>query len=154
METDIEEIFNSINWFCVFIYVCAFIALYAAITLEYKDLFCPLENQQAKVGNGAAYEKGKPELEDDYLTLLAKIRISSRYDESSVYWRRSIIFSVLLTFTLLILILQRLPNAYEILVSFSVIYLFIFLFLTYYQEVVSKPATKQVNEATDLLTRF
>jgi len=140
-------------WFTLFIYAAAFIALYAAIALEYKDLFCP-NNDEAKWGNGAAYEKGKPYKRDDFHTLLAKIRISSRYDEASVYWRRSIIFSVLLTFTLLILVLRRLPSAYEVLTSFVIIYLFTFFFLIYYQEVVSKPATKQVNDATNLLSVY
>jgi len=52
---------------------------------------------------------------------------------------------------LLLCVLRRLPDAYELLASFVIIYLFIFLFLVYYQEVVSKPATKQVNEATNLI---
>ena len=53
---------------------------------------------------------------------------------------------------LLLFILRRLPTGTEILISFIIIYLFIYLFLVYYQEVVSKPATKQVNEATDMLS--
>jgi len=141
-------------WFEIFIYSSFLIAFYAALSLEYKDLFCPDEKQEAKIGNGAAYEKGKPEKNDTFHTLLAKIRISSRYDESSVYWRRTIVFSILLTFTILLLVLRRFPTAYEILVSFVVLYLFTFLFLIYYQEVVSKQATKQVNDATNLLSRF
>jgi hypothetical protein len=140
--------------FWILIYSAALIALYVALMLEYKDLYCPKDGQTPKVGNGAAYAEGKAGKEDDYYTLLAKIRISSRYDEASVYWRRSIVFSVLLTFTLLPLILRRFPDAYEVLTSFIVIYLFIFLFLVYYQEVVSKPATNQVNEATSLITRY
>lgn len=141
----------DINWFDVFIYFCAFLALYFALYLEYYDLYCPHNDQICKVGNGASYSEGKPEKDDDYYTLLEKIRISSRYDEASVYWRRVIIFSVLLTFTLLILILRGLPNGREVLISFVTIYLFTFLFLTYYQEVVSKQATIQVNEATKIL---
>lgn len=141
-----------INWFDVLIYAATFIALYFAIDLEYYDLFCPEPGQTCKVGNGAAYASGKPSCHDDVDTLLTKIRISSRYDEASVYWRRSIVFSVLLLFTLLLFVLRRLPNGTEILISFVIIYLFIYLFLVYYQEVVSKPATKQVNEATDLLS--
>jgi len=148
-----EEYFESINWFTVIIYLSALIALYAAIVLEYKDLFCPLENQLPDYGNGASYSEGKPNLNDDYYTLLAKIRISSRYDEASVYWRRCIIFSVLLSFTLLFCVLRRLPNGYELLASFTVIYLFTYLFLVYYQEIISKAATKQINEATNLLKR-
>ena len=150
----LEECYDyveNINWFTVLAYLIAFIALYAAIILEQKDLFCPYENQKCEVGNGAAYAEGKPCENDNFHTLLAKIRISSRYDEASVYWRRCIIFSVLLSFTLLLCVLRRLPDAYELLASFVIIYLFIFLFLVYYQEVVSKPATTQVNEATNLI---
>ena len=147
------EYFEHIDFFTIIVYISAFIALYAAFVLEYKDLFCPYENQECKIGNGAAYIDGKPDKHDDYHTLLAKIRISSRYDEASVYWRRCIIFSVALTFTLLLIVLRRLPSGYEVLSSFIIIYLFIFLFLVYYQEVVSKPATKQVNDATDILKR-
>lgn len=142
---------EHIDWFTVLAYTCAFIALYAAIILEYKDLFCPLEGQEAKWGHGAAYASGKPDKDDDYYSLLAKIRISSRYDEASVYWRRCIIFSLLLSFVLLTCILMNLPSGYQLLASFTIIYLFTYLFLVYYQEVVSKPATKQVNDATSLL---
>ena len=143
----------NIDWFTTFIYLSAFIALYAAYLLEYKDLFCPYDGQSCQIGNGAAYEKGKPHKEDDIYTLLQKIRISSRYDEASVYWRRCIIFAVLLSFTLLFCVLRRLPNGYELLASFTVIYLFTYLFLVYYQEIISKAATKQINEATNLLKR-
>ena len=143
---------DYINWFDVFIYFAVFLALYFAIYLEYYDLFCPHEGQVCKVGNGAAYAEGKPSKNDNIDTLLEKIRISSRYDEASVYWRRTIIFSVLLTFTLLLLILRKLPSGTDVLISFVTIYLFTFLFLVYYQEVVSKPATEQVNEATALLS--
>ena len=142
-----------INWFDVLMYIIAFIALYFAIYLEYYDLYCNGVDEVCKVGNGAAYAAGKPNKHDDIDALLAKIRISSRYDESSVYWRRVIIFSVLLMFTLLTLVLRRIPNGTELIISFITIYLFTFLFLVYYQESVSKPATQQVNEATALLNK-
>lgn len=149
----LDDCLESIDWFTIIIYLCTLVALYSALILEYKDLFCPLENQLPDYGNGASYSEGKAKLNDDYYTLLAKIRISSRYDESSVYWRRCIIFSVLLSFTLLFCIMKRFPTGYEVLASFTIIYLFTYLFLVYYQEIVSKPATKQVNDATTLLKR-
>jgi hypothetical protein len=142
-----------VNWFDVVIYIIAFVALFFAIRREYLDLYCPKDGQVCKIGNGAAYAGGKPSKYDNVDVLLEKIRISSKYDESSVYWRRVIIFSVLLLFTLLVLVLRRLPTGTEALISFIVIYLFTFLFLVYYQEVVSKPATQQVNEATALLAK-
>jgi hypothetical protein len=143
---------DYVDWFDVLVYVIIFTALYFALYLEYYDLFCPHDGQTCRVGQGAAYEAGKPHENDDVDTLLMKIRISSRYDEASVYWRRTIVFSILLTFTLLTLLFQRLPKALELIISFITIYLFTFLFQVYYQEVVSKPATQQVNEATDMLS--
>ena len=129
-----------------------FIVFLLALHLEYKDLFCP-EGGIAKIGKANAYNRGKVKIGDDCDKILRKIRISSRYDEASVYWRRSIIFTVLLLFTVLILTLQRLPTAYEVLVSFIIIYLFIYLFQTYYQQVVSIPATQQVTDATKILKK-
>ena len=142
------ESLEEIEWFGVLVYGGALIALYVAVTLEYKDLYCPCENQKCRLGNGAAFAEGKIKKGDDLHTLLAKIRISSRYDEASVYWRRCIVFSVILSFLLLLILFQRLPTSYELLASFILIYLVSFLFLTFYQENVSKPATSQVNEAT------
>ena len=142
------ESLEEIEWFGVLVYGGALVALYAAVTLEYKDLYCPCENQKCRLGNGAAFAEGKVKKGDDLHTLLAKIRISSRYDEASVYWRRCIVFSVILSFLLLLIVFQRFPTSYELLASFILIYLVSFLFLTFYQENVSKPATSQVNEAT------
>lgn len=143
----------EIDWFTVLIYTAAIVALLTAFYLEHKDLFCPYGGI-SRYGNGAAYSLGKVNRHDSYHEILQKIRISSRYDEASVYWRRSIVFTVLLLFTIFILVLQRLPTAYETVVSFSIIYLFTFLFLTYYQHVVSKCATAQVNRATSLLEKY
>lgn len=140
---------KNIDWFTIIVYLATFIAFIFAFMLEYKDLYCPHDYQTCKVGNGAAYEKGKVNKQDDYDTILQKIRISSRYDQAFVYWRRCIIFSVLLLYTLLIVVLKRFPNGYEVLASFVIIYMFTFLFLVYYQEVVSKPATKQIVYATE-----
>jgi hypothetical protein len=148
------DYFYNINWFNILIYIIALIALYAAYILEYKDLFCPYEKQEPKIGNGSAYCQGKPKNSDGLTDTLRKIRISSRYDEASVYWRRCIIYSVVLTFTICILVLQRLPNAYESITTFILLYLSLFLFLNYYQQIVSRPATEQVNELVNKLERY
>ncbi len=146
------DYFYGISWFTIFIYISVILAFLAALHLEYKDLFSP-HGEVPMVGNGAAYERGKIKKGDRYNKILRKIRISSRYDEASVYWRRIIIFTVLLLFSVLILTQQRLPTAYEVIVAFIVIYIFTFLFLTYYQTVVSIPATGQINDATRILEK-
>lgn len=143
----------TIDWSTILFYLAMFIALYFAFTLEYKDLYCPEDGQTCKLGNCNAFIQGKPKPNDDISTLLEKIRISARYDECSVYWRRSLIFSILLTLILLILVLQRLPIAYELLTSFAIIYLFTYMFLVFYQENISKPAVQQVVDGTHLISK-
>jgi len=146
------EYLCDLPWFTIFIYTVAIVAFLAALYLEYKDLFCP-HGGVGKYGNGAAYGKGKIHKNDDYKTILQKIRISGRYDEASIYWRRSIIFTVILLFSVLILTLMRLPTAYEVIVSFIVIYLFTYLMLVYYQNTVSIYATNQIDVATRILEK-
>jgi len=139
------------NYFDIFIYLAMIITLIAALYLENKDLFWWDGYDNYSSGNGAAYSLGKPCKHDNVNSLLKKIKISSRYDESSVYWRRVIIFTILLTFFVLFLVLQRLPTGLEVLISFVVIYFFTFIFLVLFQEVVSKPATKQVDKAVRMI---
>jgi hypothetical protein len=153
MDTEWCRYFSDLPWFTVFIYVSVFVAFLAAFYLEYKDLFCP-NGQMSRIGNGAAYNKGKVYKDDSVETILQKIRISSRYDESSVYWRRSIIFTVTVLFSVLLVALRRLPTAYEVLTGFVIIYMFTYLFLNYYQDVISVPASKQVTEATKILEKM
>ena len=49
----------DIDWVTVIVFIVTLIAFYFAYILEYKDLFCPNDNQKCKLGNGAAYEEGK-----------------------------------------------------------------------------------------------
>jgi hypothetical protein len=148
-DYDMFDCIFDLPWFTIFIYIAIIITFIVAFQAEYNDIFC--SDGKAEYGNGAAYAAGKIYDDDDFDTILQKIRISSRYDEASVYWRRSIIFTILVLFVVLILALQRLPNAYEIIVSFTVIYLFTFLMLNYYQHVISKYATRQISKGTKLL---
>jgi len=144
----VSRFLPNLSWFDLFMYFATMVAFIFAVQLEYKDLYCPHPKQKCKRGRGAVHEAGKIKDDDSYDEILRKIRISSRYDESSVYWRRTIIFTVIILYSVLIISQRRLPNGYEILSSFIVIYLLFFLFLNYYQWNVSVPATKQIDEAT------
>jgi hypothetical protein len=141
------------DYFYIFICVVFLVAFVIVFIVEYNDLFC-YETDNCGIGNGAAYSEGKVSSKDSYDIILQKIRISSRYDQSSVYWRKSLLFSIIVLFSVLIITQKRLPNAYEMLAGFIIIYMLIFLFLNYYQMVVSKPATKQIVKATKLLNKL
>lgn len=134
------------DWFTGLIYFGAILILIIAIWVEKKEIYCCNGEAKCKYGHGASYYHGKVNHNDSYDEILRKIRITSRYDEASVYWRRSIIFTILLIFTLLPLVLHEFPNGYQVLVSFIVIYIFIYSFLCFYRDNVSKYATKQLSE--------
>ena len=134
------------DWFTVLVYFGALLILFIAIWVERKEIYCCNGETKCKYGHGASYYYGKVNPNDSYKEILRKIRITSRYDEASVYWRKSIIFTILLLFVLLPLVLQRFPNGYEVLVSFIVIYIFIYSFLCFYRDNVSKYATKQLSK--------
>ena len=146
---------NNVPLFTIFIYLAILTAFLFSYYIEYKDLFCqfgnPFAKGDCKSGNGAVYIKGKVKPDDSCEEILQKIRISSRYDEESVYWRRSIVFTSIAVFAVLIITQKRLPTGYEALAGFFVIYMLTFLFLNYYQRALSKPATKQVERATKIL---
>ncbi len=154
----ISEFINNLyekiteNLQIIIVYFFAIIALIAAYILEKKDLFYSQENMENNTNYIAAvYEKGIPTHDDTLSDLLTKIRISSRYDVSSVYWRRCIIVSVLLSFILIITTYRRLPTALELLCFFTVIYLCLYVFLNFYRDNLSLPATENVKHATSYL---
>lgn len=142
-----------VEWFTLLIYVGLVITLLAALSHEHEDLFNRgISNKHInKYNNGASYYLGKVSEKDDLETILQKIRISCRHDVSSVYWRRSIAFSIIISFLILIVVLQRFPTGLEWIVAVLILYLAVYFFLVYYQHVVSKPASNQVNEATNIL---
>lgn len=141
---------NELPCFTIFVYLAILVAFLFALRIEYKDLFCPYGGK-CKYGNGNSYKEGKVHRDDSCKEILQKIRISSRYDESSVYWRRSIVFASITVFAVLIIALRRLPTGWEALMGFIIIYLLTYLSLSYYQENLSKPAAKQVDRATKIL---
>ena len=137
------------DWFTIIIYLITFFTLNMALNRESKDIF-GWENHKS-IHNSTSFIKGKYDPNDDIDDLLKKIVITGIYEENSVKWRRSIIFSILLTYILLILLLQRAPTGYEITISFFVIYIFIYLFLNLYQYLISEPAGKQLNYLVEKL---
>ena len=144
---------NYTQWFTVFIYFGLIITLLAALSHEHEDLFNRGVSTKPinKYNNGASYYTGKVDHNDDLDTIFRKIRISCRHDVASVYWRRSIAFAIIVSFILLILVLQRFPTGLEWIIAVLILYLSLYFLLNWYQHVVSKPACEQVNDATRIL---
>lgn len=145
---DVKDSITYVEIFTLIIYVGLTITLFSSIGLEKNDIYYKKLNKNYL---GAVYCEGKVDPDDDLDQILEKIRISARHDVSSVYWRRSITFSILVSFVLLIAVLQRFPTGLEWIIAVLILYLTIYFFLIYYQEAISKPAVEQVTEATHIL---
>ena len=139
-----ENIYVKIkdNWKNIIVYLIILVAFVSAYILEHKDLY--KENRNL----GAVYEKGIPTETDTLSELLSKIRITSRYDVSSVYWRRCIIVSTIITFILIIISYRRLPSALELIYYFVLIYLVLYMFLNYYRDNLSIPSSEHIRTST------
>lgn len=134
------------------IYIGLSILLYIAIKYEYLDIYCP--NRSSPVcgrGMGSMYVKGKPNSLDDIITLLEKIKISSRYEKNSVKWRRSFILSLISTILIFLILFHRLPDGKETLITLAILYFLFYISLDFFQHYVTKYAIKQIDLAISLL---
>lgn len=137
----------------VIVYIVIIVLAYYAIKMEYTDLKCPSTkgNEVCGNGRGVAYIQGKPNADDDVCTLISKIGLSSKYESNSVKWRRCLIFSIIVTFAIFGLILCRLPNGQELLISILILYIASYLLLIFYYNSISRPAVKQIDQSLELL---
>lgn len=137
----------------IFMYIAMIVALYFAITCERQDLRCYGQKTRCKEGKVASIYGSKPKESDSPEKLLEKIRIASRHETSSVYWRRSLIFAIVIGFILLLLVNRRLPNGLELLITILILYLPLYLLFVYYQSHVSQHGVNRIRKATELLER-
>lgn len=147
------DIICDLPWVYILIFLILIIAVLKAFECEYNDLFC-CEPYECAYGNGSSYRKGKIKHDDTPKEILRKIRISSKYDESSVYWRRSLILAFIFLIFLSFFLLRRMPTAYETIVIIVISYLIIYLFQVYYRENLSACASKQISKATEKMEKY
>ena len=138
----------------ILIYSVLFIVTLYAIKMEFTDLRCPSTKSTSKQcgpGRGSAYVKGRPYTRDPPETLLNKISLSSSYENNTVKWRRCLIFSFVVTFIIFLLVLTRLPQGKELLICVLILYCTLYFMLSFYQNEVSRHATRQIDVSLDLL---
>lgn len=122
--------------------------------MEFTDLRCPSTKASAKQcgpGKGVAYVKGRPFTRDSPDTLLDKISLSSSYENNTVKWRRCLIFSFFVTVIIFLLVFSRLPCGKELLICVLILYCCMYFMLSFYQNEISRPATRQIDVSIDLL---
>lgn len=138
----------------ILIYTVLICVTVYAIKMEYTDLRCPTTKTHSKhcgPGKGAAYYRGRPFTRDTPDILLDKISLSGGYENNAVKWRRCLIFSLLVTLIIFLLVFTRLPSGKELLICVLVLYCCMYFMLSFYQNQISRYATRQIDVSLDLL---
>lgn len=136
----------------VVIYVIFISFLILALIVEKQDIHCrDINGKTCGVGMGRTYARGAPSSYDDIKSLLAKIRITSRYDLNSVIWRRCYIGALISALIVVFVIKNRMATGLELVSSFLIIYITFYLIMTMFQKWIAEPALKQMD---DLVARL
>lgn len=132
----------SIVIYSLFIFWLGF-AIYA----EKKDIEC--QDTRGKVcgpGLGRAYASAKPEKGDSKETLINKARATARYELNSITWRKSFIIAFIVAFLILFITTNELPDAVRLGIAFLAAYFVVYMALTSFQNLITRPALKQLDE--------
>lgn len=134
-------------------YFLIFIFLIFALLAEYSDLYCPHPKCKnlCRKGHGMPYYHGIGKEDDDFDVLLNKIKLTVRYENNSVKWRRAIIIAFIITLILIPLLYCRLADLYEIIIIFIVVYLALYLCFIFYNDTLSSEAVEVVDKNCKLL---
>lgn len=135
----------SVVVYSIFIYF-----LWFALTKESNDINC--RDSKGKICGkdmGRAYVHGKLDESDDINTLLKKLKMTSRYEINSILWRRCFIVAIISSIILIFVLKNRMPTGIELTAGFLIIYIVMYMTLTYFQQKISKPALKQLDELVE-----
>lgn len=120
---------NTINYSDLFIYAILFGVLFkVALPTEKADLTCPngpyTKNKSVcKHGNGKLVQVAKYKDEDDINTVLKKMNMLIKNKHTQVYWRRSFILSVVVSFFSNYILTGSFPDGRDFLLVFLVVYI-------------------------------
>jgi hypothetical protein len=130
--------------------VVALIAAYA----EYKDDRCTeFKTGKCGPGMGSAYAAGIPDKNDSVDALLDKVRITARYEVNSIMWRRCFIGAVVASFLILYIAHKKVPNGLQLGITFLITYITMYIIITTFQAIVTRPALAQLDDILALLRK-
>jgi len=137
----------------IVIYVIIIVVLIFILIMEYKDINCKAGGGQCGKGWGRAYSAGRPEKDDNFKTLLEKAKSTSRYEINSIFWRRAFIAAIISAFLILFILKSKCPSGITLGYSFLIIYIVMYLTFTLFQQWVTKPALKQMEQILEQLKK-
>ena len=124
-----NRITNDIKYSDLFVYAILFGVLFKiALRTEHADLTCPqgpyTKNKSVcKHGNGKLVQVAKYESKDDVKTTLKKMNMLIKNKHTQVYWRRSFILAVTVSFLGNYILTGSFPDGRNLILLFLVVYL-------------------------------
>ena len=124
-----NRITNEIKYSDLFVYTILFGVLFKVVlTTEQADLTCPqgpyTKNKSVcKHGNGKLVQVAKYERKDDVSTTLKKMNMLIKNKHTQVYWRRSFILAVIVSFFGNYILSGSFPDGRNLILLFIVVYL-------------------------------
>lgn len=127
------------NVISIIIYALIIFFVWFAIKSESIDIFCPAgckiyDKSKCGDGKGKFYLDGRGKKSDKVSVLLNKIEHLSETDEKTVLWRRSFIFSILMSILLSLLVLDHIPDGKELLLMVIVLFVICYFGYTFYRQ--------------------
>lgn len=135
----------------IVIYIVLLAILWFAFKSEWADISCASPGGECGPGKGRAYYFAHPRDDDTREELLSKLVKTSKYDLTSVHWRRAMIVSIFGAFISRYITEQKFPSAKNVALTSIVIFLISYALQMQYQSSVVIPATRQVE---DIATRL
>jgi hypothetical protein len=114
------------------------ILIFAAMIPEYKDLICPDGFYQKDMnicgdGKGKWYDGTQKNQDDDINTCFKKIKKASKSITHHVSWRFAYIISFFITTSVYLVVLKRIPPAYEFSLFIIISFLFVYFSQKFYE---------------------
>jgi hypothetical protein len=141
------EIFNTKVIITVVIYSILLFWLGFSLYAEYKDIHCQdAKGRVCGAGCGRAYSTFKADKNDSKEELFEKLRLTAKYELNTITWRRSFILALILAFLILFITTNQVPSGVKLSKGFLIAYVVIYLSLTTFQTLITRPALKQLEE--------
>lgn len=134
----LEKISKNVSLIDIVLYALIAIIIRYALKMEISDLGCPYvgcDKQMCGDGNGTHYQGCDPEPDDDATETGKKIIKATMIHRKTVYWRRSIITTVMGMLILWLVLFRRLPTGPELMTGMFIlggIWYFSFNFYNYH----------------------
>ena len=132
--------------------IIALICIYA-LYKERQALGCPKlpSTDDCNNKNGKAIRGSEPYIYDSNSNICSKLKLAGAYNDRFVFWRLSLLVSLVSSVLLWFVLYRRFPTEWELVVSMIVISSVVYFTQNFYKFHLSDYAKKNIYEAVDIL---